>query len=441
MRKKISSIINLVTFEQIEFFSFIMLMLWIFSPLVEYTFKSHFHELYTYYFTYSIYLIGITGFIIYPIYLIKLKKEKALTINLFIPEILLTVLLIISIIATILSKNPQLSFFGNTYRKEGLLVYIMYIGFILLSSTIRKNKYLKYLFSSMIIICLLITFKPLLNNSFTNANFYSVFHNPNHYGYYLMMNTIISLFIIINSKNILEKIIYTLIYIFLLHIFIINNTFGSYLSIIISLFFLLIYSIIKKYKLINVIFVIIVFILTSIIVSNIDIKLNNNDDFESTKGIVSKNISSLNKDIKGYINNDDKIINTAGTFRGKLWKEAWFYTLNHPLFGGGMECLSEYYIEASNEYYRSYNDRPHNSILQVSSFIGIPGAIIYLTFIFYIAISNLKTMHNDNHIMIYFSSMCYFISSLFGNSMYYTSPYFMIFLGLLIGLNRQEKRQ
>ena len=439
MKKKISSITDLITFNQIEFFSFIMLMLWVLSPIVEYIFKSHFHELYTYYFTYSIYLIGFTGLIIYTLYTIKLKKEKSLNIKSFIPEILLTILLIISIIATILSKNPHLSFFGNTYRKEGLLVYIMYIGFILLSSTIKDHKYIKYLFGSMIIACLIITIKPLLNNNYTNANFFNIFHNPNHYGYYLMINTIISIFMIIDGHSIIEKIIYTLIYIFLLYIFIINNTFGSYLAIIFSIFFLFIYSIIKKYKISNVLFIIIIFILTSVIISNINIKLNN--DLGSTKGIISNNISNLNKDIKGYLHNDDKIINTAGTFRGKIWKEAWHYTLNHPLFGGGMECLSEYYIESSNEYYRSYNDRPHNSILQVSSFIGIPGAIIYLSFIIYIALSSLKNMHNDKHIMIYFSAMCYFISSLFGNSMYYTSPYFMIFLGLLIGFNRQQKRQ
>ena len=77
MKKKISSITDLITFNQIEFFSFIMLMLWVLSPIVEYIFKSHFHELYTYYFTYSIYLIGFTGLIIYILYTIKLKKEKS----------------------------------------------------------------------------------------------------------------------------------------------------------------------------------------------------------------------------------------------------------------------------------------------------------------------------------------------------------------------------
>ena len=103
-------------------------------------------------------------------------------------------------------------------------------------------------------------------------------------------------------------------------------------------------------------------------------------------------------------------------------------------------------MESLQEYYRSQkgyiNDRPHNIILQVSAFIGIPGAIIYLALIIVIAWYNLKNIKKDGmNIMIYFTAMCYFISSMFGNSMYYTSPYFMILLGLLIGLYRDNVKE
>ena len=40
--------------------------------------------------------------------------------------------------------------------------------------------------------------------------------------------------------------------------------------------------------------------------------------------------------------------------------------------------------------------------------------------------------------MVYVTAMCYFISSNFGNSMYYTSPYFMILLGFLIGMSGKK---
>ena len=78
-------------------------------------------------------------------------------------------------------------------------------------------------------------------------------------------------------------------YIFILYLLIRNNTFGSYLAIVITLLFLFIYSIIKKYNRINVIMVIILFTLTSFCVSHYDIKIGEKIYFESTKGIVLKN--------------------------------------------------------------------------------------------------------------------------------------------------------
>jgi O-antigen ligase len=109
--------------------------------------------------------------------------------------------------------------------------------------------------------------------------------------------------------------------------------------------------------------------------------------------------------------------------------------VEHPIVGGGMESLNEYYHSQDN----FINDRPHNIFLQISSFIGIPGAIVYLILILVLAFNNLKNIKdNTMNIMIYFTAMTYFISSVFGNSMYYTSPYFMILLGLLIGIYKDN---
>ena len=142
--------------------------------------------------------------------------------------------------------------------------------------------------------------------------------------------------------------------------------------------------------------------------------------------------------MKNIVKNDETTgVNRAGSGRGLLWKGAIKYTLEHPLIGGGMECLYQYYLDNGI----TYNDCPHNVILQISSFIGIPGALVYLTFIGYLGLSLLNKLKKDNvKIMIYVSAMCYFISSLFGNSMYYTSPYFMILLGFLISMMFNYKK-
>lgn len=433
--KKINKISDLFNYEYTEKMYFIILLLWVASPLIEYIFKNYLDLYYTFYFSFSIYIIGIFGLFLYSVYLIKLFKESKINIKRFIPEILILILVFISFISTILSKNSYLSFFGESYRKEGLLVYIMYIGFMLLSSMIINKKYIKYILKSIVIVGLIITILPLFKSDFTYLNFSNVFHQFNHYGYYLMINVMLSAFLFIDDKNLIKKIIYFLIYIFFLYLLIRNDTFGSYLAVFISLIVLLFYSIMKKYQRLNIILLILGFIITSFIVSNYDIKIGERVNFESTKGLISRNISTLNKDVKNIISKNEKSINKAGTGRGKLWKWAINYTLEHPIIGGGMECLRDYYIKNNI----TYNDRPHNIFLQTSSFIGIPGALVYLILILYIGISSLKLIGKDNiKVMIYFTAMCYFISSIFGNTMYYTSPYFAILLGLLIGIIRRK---
>lgn len=436
MKKVIKDILNFIKNEYLEQWAFILLFFWVISPLVEYIFKNYCESLYTYYFSFITYIIGLFGIITYIVYIIKNKEKRKWSIKKFIPEILIAILVIIAIIASILSKNTHLSIFGESYRKEGLLVYIMYIGFILLASIIKDTKYLKLLLKSIIASCLVITIIPLFKSDFTYVGFANVFHQFNHYGYYLMINIMLSVFMFMDSSKLFKKIIYLLIYIFLTYLLIRNDTFGCFLAIAITFFFLFLYSMIKKYKRMDVIIVILLFIITSFTVSHFDIKIGERVNFKSTQGLVGNNLSTFTKDVKSIVDKDDKGTNKAGTGRGLLWKEAINYTIDHPIIGGGMESLNSYYFLRNVKY----NDRPHNIILQISSFIGIPGAIIYLVLILYLALTNLKIMkQNTIHIMVYFTAMCYFISSIFGNSMYYTSPYFMILLGLLIGFNRERK--
>ena len=49
-------------------------------------------------------------------------------------------------------------------------------------------------------------------------------------------------------------------------------------------------------------------------------------------------------------------------------------------------------------------------------------------------------MQNPLYVVGMFSVIAYVISAMFGNSMYYTSPYFMILLGLLIGKKKQTNK-
>ena len=431
IKKIFNTKIDLKNYDLKKIIPYILLSLWVFNPIIEYIFNCG-----TYYILEMNYIVGIIGLITYGYCFFKYKKENTINFKNYIPHILILMLVIWSIISSLLSDDIYLSFFGERYRKEGLIVYILYVGFILVSSLILDNKYVKNIFRIIVFSALFITILPLFKSDFTYINFTNIFHNTNHYGYFLMISVMLSLFMYLdNKKNI--KILYLFVYIFLLYILIRNDTFGCYLSILITLISLFIYSIIKKYKRKDIIIIILVFILTSFFVSLYDIKIGEKVNKKiDTRNIVLKNFVSFNKDINSAVNNNTQEFNNAGSGRGILWKEAFKYTMKHPIFGGGMESLQQHYI---NQGLISM-DRPHNIILQISSFIGIPGAVLYISLILYLAISNLKNLkNNDLNIYIYFTAMAYFISSMFGNSMYYTSPYFMILLGMLIGFSIKKE--
>lgn len=427
MKKIWNGFLDLIDYENIDFISFMLMIIWSISPIVEYISKFFIKKYISFYFVSMIYLIGIVGILVYIIYLGKIIKDKKFHLKDIIPQLLILSMLIIAFISSLLSSNMHLSFYGNTYRKEGLFVYIMYIGFILASSTIKDEKYKIDIFKTIIFSACFITIVPYFLGNFKYTGFTNIFSNTNHYAYYLMIATSLSgLLTLYVSKY--KKILYYLIYIFLLYVLIMNNTFGCYLALFISLLCLLVYSLIKKKRRINALILLVSFVLLSFFVSHYNIQL-----FSSGKehtNIVSNNINTFTNDIKKSLDTKDKNHEKAGSGRIKLWKGAISYTLDHPIFGGGMECLDKYYFDT----YNSTIGRPHNIFLQISSFIGIPGAIIYLALILYLAKANLKNLLNPINIIIYFTAMSYFISSMFGNSMYYTSPYFMILLGLLIGM-------
>ena len=79
-------------------------------------------------------------------------------------------------------------------------------------------------------------------------------------------------------------------------------------------------------------------------------------------------------------------------------------------------------------------DRPHNLLIQLATTSGIIGLLTYVGAITMMLLRGLRTMklENDVHVISFACVLAYLISAMFGNSMYYTSPYFFIFLGILM---------
>ena len=106
-----------------------------------------------------------------------------------------------------------------------------------------------------------------------------------------------------------------------------------------------------------------------------------------------------------------------------------------PLVGYGLETIGQVY-----EPVIGYPDIPHNLILNLCTFIGIPGMLFYLLGVIVIIVKKFKKKNKDYiDNLTFFVIIGHLISSMFGNTMYYTTPYYIIILGMnMIELNKED---
>ena len=131
-------------------------------------------------------------------------------------------------------------------------------------------------------------------------------------------------------------------------------------------------------------------------------------------------------------------IEKAGTGRMELWVNGLKFFTERPIIGFGPENLGKKYFEKNIS-----QDRPHNLIIQLLTTSGLPGCILYVLAIGIIVKRSFKSLKMENkiHIISHFTVVGYLISAMFANSMYYTSPYFFILLGILMCETLKEMKK
>lgn len=367
-----------------------------------------------YYFFYAYMTISSFSILIYFKEIFKMPKK------IIIPAI---IFLIIAFLSCLFSDYPKASILGNSYY-YGYLGYLAFFGIFVSSITLKKERR-ESIIKLIVIISTVIAIFSLLRNNISYILFnisklqeYYFYQGPfyhfNHYGYYLLISTICSIYLFLNSAK-KWKIIYFIISSILIFTLIINDTFSVYLAFLFAIIFITIYQI-KQHKDKSPILIIIVFILFSLVI-------NRNGTY-----LVKRNILELIGDVNTVAKMDKNNIDKIGTYRGLLWKTAGELWLKKPIIGYGVDNLKYEYSK-----YNIPLDKPHNFILELLTSTGIIGTISYLiavgSILFY-STKNLKKLDKIEFISLVIC-LSYFISAFFANSRIYTSPYLYIFLGIL----------
>ncbi|MEG2353573.1 MAG: O-antigen ligase family protein [Clostridium sp.] len=379
-----------------------------------------------------VYEIGNLGLIIGFFLAIKsLTSSREKNIKLFIKEnkhnLLLTLMLLGSFISALNAKNSCFAFYGDNYRREGFFRYISYAGFYICALNLGNEKYKKIVFYTLSTVGTILAFLTILQfyevnvSAFSmNMKYASIFHNTNHFGYYLSIIALVAAVLSIVEEKKYLSLIFLAEFAIMLTALIINNTFGSYLGVLGGIIFIIGIFFMSRGKIIKEGFIpLIIFIVISLF-------MNSGYVNGSGNGNVCENFSSLKNDAESIVTGS-KDSGKAGSSRWILWVNALDFIKEKPLIGYGPDNLSKEYNSVDIN-----QSRPHNEYIQHAACLGIFSLLCYMGAICIIGLNifnKRKTLKLSTIISIC-AVASYLISALFGNTMYYTTPYFFIVLGI-----------
>ena len=333
-----------------------------------------------------------------------------------IPLLLMWLFAVTVPVVTLIRGANEYDLTGHPYMYESIFSYMLYpTCYFFCGAMLWQSKYKRILLYLLIFSAMPINILALINEWVTKVPFFyaqgvsTVFHNSNHYGYYLMLVIIASLILFVYEVKIRWKIINALSAFIGTMVLIINNTFGAYLAIMVVLIAFFIYCLITDRKRIWwALGAILIFFVATLCLSF------------SYNTIISSFVV-LRRDI-GMIASDPLESDQAGSQRWVLWKGTVASLGESPWLGFGVEGL----------LHTHHVGTPHNEILQYSEFFGIPAMLMYLSAVITVFITILKhsKIFDSMTLVCFCVSVGYFVSSMFGVAIYYTTPFFYIFLGL-----------
>lgn len=284
----------------------------------------------------------------------------------------------------------------------------------------RKKIFGSYAIVSVIMgICLLLQDYGVIDGVFRSQRA-TVFNQFNHMGYYLNMSVLVMTGLYLMEENIKLKILYAAGMTFQLFCLLVNNTFGGYLGTVAGVIGVCIIYAVNTHKIKRIIAPMVILVVLSLM---------------STAGLVpssggqniGKDILKLFHDVHSIATEADDM-DEAGTGRMILWKACFKMIPESPVVGYGPEQLNDKYSGAM----LPWTDRPANEYIQHMVFLGIPGLLLYLASLITMLVCQLKRIRKLTPTTIAAAGcvIAYAVCAFTGNTMFYTTPYMFMFLGM-----------
>lgn len=437
---KVSELIEYIPSQSIEKVALVLLILWIMSPIAvmlcglsqdanepTLLFKQYPVSIYWYQILQTIGFLGcILSIIVFSKSILETKTKK-LSVKQYIKNNIFTlslfVMLLWSVFSCLASENIDISFNGTLYRKDGLITYFTYCGIFCCGYIIRNKRFIKYILEFFTSAATVLSVLMLINSKYINDLFgltsdSSVFYQFNHFAYYLCMSLMCSLVLFqTEKKSILILSIRIAMFAVITAALVKNGSLGPYIAAVFGLIasLILIIRLEKKY-LKRILIPLGIFIGVTLVMN-----ISNDHTFSDIK--------TLETDVYKVVNKSSDV-DKAGTGRWILWRNGVRFIIEKPLFGYGPDNLGDQYAKV-----KIATDRAHNEVIQYAASLGIPAAIFYIIAIanyFIVFIRNRKLI-SILEIGMFCAVVAYLVSSMFGNTMYYTSPFFFMILGISAG--------
>ena len=414
---EISDSISILAYEKSSYFLLVFLLLMPVGVMTLSPFTEDNLNMFMYVWSLLVGDIGIILVIWMGCFILKKAYVKKRYDYLFFSSMFIWLLL-----STLVHRHETIVWLGDRYRHEGFFMFLAYSGIFYVSTILFNETYrrkLLYLFitgSFMMCILTILEYNGLKIPFFSEnkSGYAAIFHQFNHFGYFLLMSGMCAAGLFIIEKKSKLKIYAIIVFFVIVSTLIINDTFGCYLGVLFGLLFLPFGFILvnKKIKLKHV--------MPLVLFGLITVAMN------QITGTVGNNMSILSKDINKIVIQDETS-GSAGTGRWVLWISAMKFIKDKPLFGHGLDNLGELYDPLGVG-----TDRPHNEYLQYAAHLGIPALLFYLCGIGSVFIKAYKNRTNltDTTLVTLGVVAAYLVSACFGNTMYYTTPYFMMLLGM-----------